>query len=84
MYFVTFRAVTDAAQLAAQLVNAVGESADSQVLHSGLGTNCVTPSFAFNSSTPEGNLTDVAHSVHRYRSSSVAPNTLQLLEPAQA
>lgn len=73
-YFVTFRAVDDGARVDAQLVNAAGEPADSDVLTEGwmLGTNCVTPSFAFDSSENGGTLIDVAYSVHRYRQASVA------------
>lgn len=73
-YLVTFRSIAEPVLLKAQLINAVGEPADSEVLNGGwmLGTNCVTPSFAFHSSTGDGNLTDVAYTVHRYIQSSVA------------
>lgn len=72
-YLVTFRAVDDGARVDAQLVNAVGETADADVLTDGwmLATNCVTPSFAFDSSENGGTLTEVAYSVHRYRQASV-------------
>lgn len=74
MHLVTFRAVAEPVHLEAQLVDAVGDPVASEVLNGGwmLGTNCVTPSFAFDSSTAEGGLTDVAYTVHRYRRSSVA------------
>lgn len=77
MYFVTFRSVADPVQLEAQLINAVDEPVASEVLNNGwmLGTNCATPSFAFHSSDAEGNLTDVAYTVHEYRQSSVAQAT---------
>ena len=73
-YFVTFRAVGDDARVDAQLVNAVGEPADSEVLTDGwmLGTNCVTPSFVFHSSDADSTPTEVAYTVHRYRQASVA------------
>lgn len=73
-YFVTFRTVGEGVQVDAQLVNAVGEPADSEIMTDGwmLGTNCVTPSFAFHSSEGGGTLTEVAYSVHRYRQASVA------------
>ena len=73
-YFVTFRAMGDDARVDAQLVGAVGEPADSEVLTDGwmLGTNCVTPSFVFHSSDADATLTEVAYSVHRYRHASVA------------
>lgn len=76
-YFVTFRAVGDGARVDAQLANAVGEPVDSEVLTAGwmLATNCVTPSFAFDSSESGGTLAEVAYSVHRYRQASLAGGT---------
>lgn len=86
MYLVTFRAVAEPVLLDAQLINAAGEPVASEVLNDGwmLGTNCVTPSFVFESSDAEGTLTDVAYTVHRYRQSSVAQNEPQSQAPAPA
>lgn len=83
-YFVTFRAVGEGTRVDAQLVNAVGEPADSEVLTDGwmLGTNCVTPSFAFHSSDADGTLTEVAYTVHRYRQASVAGEAGQAVTTA--
>lgn len=86
MYLVTFRAVSEQTLVDAQLINAVGEPVASEVLDGGwmLGTNCVTPSFAFESSDAEGTLTDVAYTVHRYSQSSVAQDAPQSRAPAPA
>lgn len=82
-YFVTFRAVGDGVKVDARLVNAVGEPADSAIMSDGwmLGTNCVTPSFAFHSSDHGATLTEVAYSVYRYRQASVAQEPVAPQQP---
>lgn len=86
MYLVTFRSVAEPVLLDAQLINAVGEPVASEILNGGwmLGTNCVTPSFAFDSSTADGSLTDVAYTVYSYRQSSVASDAAQPQEQASS
>ncbi|NLE78366.1 MAG: hypothetical protein GX610_02105 [Rhodococcus sp.] len=77
VYLVTFRSVGEGIRVEARLVNAVGASVDSAVLQEGwmLGTNCVTPSFAFHESDLGGGIGEVAYTVHRYRQSSVAESS---------
>lgn len=74
MYLVTFRSVNEDVLLDAQLLNAANTVSAMETLSDGwmLGTNCVTPQFAFNSSSGISNLGDVAYDVTEYRQSSVA------------
>lgn len=74
MYLVTFRSVNEDILLDAQLLNAANTVSASETLSDGwiLSTNCMTPQFAFSSSTDISNLGDVAYDVTEYRQSSVA------------
>lgn len=83
MYLVTFRSVNEDVMLDAQLLNAAGTVSVSDTLSDGwmLATNCVTPQFAFNTSSDISNLGDVAYDVTEYRQSSVAQPAAQPAEP---
>lgn len=85
MYLVTFRGVDGSTTVDARLVDAVGGINDSKKLSSGwmLGTNCSTPSFAFDESVNEVDQLSVGYTVNEYRKSSVAQeSTVQWQAPA--
>ncbi len=87
MYLVTFRAVDNSTTVDARLVDAVGGINDSKKLSGGwmLGTNCSTPSFAFDESRDHVDRLSVEYTLYEYRKSALTQeSTVQWQAPAPA